>query len=88
MKHLEHAPRKPLFKSGSANAETFMILFKDLDSIQQKIAEYSFIDGLTAEEIEEKVFYSKRQIERIRIDLLRYALKRSVSLINHLCNEI
>ena len=78
MKHLEHAPRKPLFERGSSEAETFMCLFDGLDDVNIKIAEYSFIDGLTAEELEEKVFYSKRQIERIRIDLLRLALKRAV----------
>lgn len=75
MTHLQKAPRKPLF-TNQKTAEIFIALF--IEEHHKKIAKSLFVDGLTNEETAIKNGYSKRQIERIRAELLRIAVKRLV----------
>ena len=70
--------RKPLF-TNSSEASSFLNLFNEFDEqIYIEIAKLIFIDGLTNEEVSEKVGYSKRQIERLRPKIMGIALKRAI----------
>ena len=71
MKHLQKSPRKPLLNK--EQGEIF-ILYLD-NELDKKIAQYIFVDGMTNEEVAEEIKYSKRQIERIRISLMKTVLK-------------
>lgn len=81
MKHLQKAPRKPLFVQ-EKEAKLFLSLFTDFDEENHiKIAKLIFVEGLTNEEVANEIGYSKRQIERLRIQILRVALKRAITKI-------
>ena len=75
MKHLQKAPKKPLF-TDKKEADIFISLF-DNESLK-RIAKMIFVDGLTNEETADEMFYCKRQIERIRADILKTAVKRLI----------
>ena len=77
MKHLQKAPRKPLFFN-EKQGNVFLSLFDDLT--EKRIAKHLFIDGLTNEETGSNIGYSTRQIERIRKNLLKVALKMLVEM--------
>lgn len=79
MKHLKKAPKKPLF-TNDKEAQTFVNLFNDfhIEDNYRKIAKLVFVDGLTSEEVAEEICYSKRQIERIRAELMKIALKKLI----------
>jgi hypothetical protein len=71
MKHLQKAPRKPLFNK--EQGEVFVSMVDD--DLHKEIANKIFVDGMTNEEVAEEIGYSKRQIERIRISLMKTILK-------------
>ena len=71
MKHLQKAPRKPLFNK--EQGEVFISMLDD--DLHKEIANKIFVDGMTNEEVAEEVGYSKRQMERIRISLMKTVLK-------------
>lgn len=71
MTHLSKAPRKPLFNK--KQGEVFNLYLDDTTS--KKIAQYIFVDGLTNEEVAQITGYCTRQIERIRIMLMKNVLK-------------
>ena len=48
------------------------------DDLHKKIAKRIFVDGMTNEEVAEEISYSTRQIERIRISLMKTVLKRLI----------
>jgi hypothetical protein len=74
MLHLQKAPRKPLL-----DAEQGDVFCSLLDDEQhKKIAKRIFVDGATNEEVAEEFFYCKKQIERIRIGLLKAVLKKLI----------
>lgn len=74
MNNGQKAPRNPLF-----NKEQGEVFILYLDGVlDKKIAQYIFVDGMTNEEVAEIVGYSKRQIERIRIGLMKTVLKRLI----------
>lgn len=79
MKQLQKSPRKPLFRNDT-DANTFVNLFNgfDVDENYKIIAKLIFVDGLTNEEVAREVCYSKRQIERIRVKLMKIALKKLI----------
>ena len=71
MTHLQKAPRKPLL-----NEEQGKVFISAIDNdLQKTIAKNIFVDGMTNEEIADEFYYCKRQVERIRIDLLKTVLK-------------
>lgn len=74
MKHGQKAPRKPLFSDEQASI--FLSCFGG--ELEQKIAKYIFVEGVTNEEVADEVGYSKRHIERIRITLMKIALKKLI----------
>ena len=74
MKHLQKAPRKPLFDE--KQGEIFILHLDEIS--EKKIAQLIFVEGATNEEVAEEIGYSKRQIERIRISLMKTVLKRLV----------
>jgi hypothetical protein len=74
MKHLQKAPRKPLLNA--EQGEVFISLLDD--ELHMKIAKKIYVDGMTREETAKECFYSKREIERIRISLLKTVLKRLI----------
>jgi transcription initiation factor IIE alpha subunit len=81
MKHLQKAPRKPLF-TDETEANQFISLFTDFDEENHiKIAKLIFVEGLTNEEVANEIGYSKRQIERLRVQLVKVALKRAITKI-------
>ena len=92
MKHLQKAPRKPLFKQNN-EIDIFVSLFNinfDYET-DIEIAKLCFIDGCTNEEVSDIVGYSKRQVERIRANLLKVALQRAIKKLVRLgvkSNEI
>ena len=74
----KNSPRIPLFTE-KKEVDLFISLFGDLDEeIYIEVAKLIFIDGLTNEEVAEKIGYSKRHIERLRSKLIKVALKRAV----------
>lgn len=75
MKHLQKAPKKPLF-TDKKEADIFITLFDD-ESLKT-IAKLIFVDGLTNEETADETFYCKRQIERTRAVVLKTAVKRLI----------
>ncbi|MEE0968360.1 MAG: ECF-type sigma factor [Clostridia bacterium] len=78
MTHFQKAPRKPLF-TDETEANQFISLFTDFDEENhRKIAKLIFVDGLTNEEVANEIGYSKRQIERLRAQLVKVALKRAI----------
>ena len=80
MKHLEKAPRKPLFNS--EQGEIFLSLFDDAlydDALEKKVAKYIFVDGMTLDETADAVGYCTRQIIRIRQNVIKKALVRLVN---------
>lgn len=84
MKHLQKAPRKPLFTNEN-QAEIFINLFNDCDEIEYKtIAKLIFVDGLTNEETANATYYSLRSIERVRSKIIKIALKKAITLIQTL----
>lgn len=71
MTHLQKAPRKPLL-----NVEQGKVFILHLDNdLHKGVAKNIFVDGMTNEEVANDYFYSKRQVERIRISLLKTVLK-------------
>ena len=62
-----------VFKGKQANF--FISLFDD-DKTVQKVAKCIFADGLTNKQTAEKVGYSVRQIERLRLRITRVALRK------------
>lgn len=69
-----HGHRDELvFKGEQANF--FISLFDD-DKTVQKVAKCIFADGLTNKQTAEKVGYSVRQIERLRVRITRVALRK------------
>ena len=86
MKRLQKAPRKPLLNK--EEGEIF-ILYLD-NELDKKIAQYSLVDGMTNEEVAEIVGYSKRQIDRIRVSLMKTVLKKLIEkqMIGVIPNEI
>ena len=71
MTHLSKAPRKPLL-----NVEQGKVFISHLDNdLHKGIAKNIFVDGMTNEEVANDYFYCKRQVERIRISLLKTVLK-------------
>lgn len=74
MKHLQKAPRKPLFNKEQGEVFVSMV---DGD-LHKEIANKIFVDGMTNEEVAEEIGYSKRQMERIRISLMKTVLKKLV----------
>ena len=74
MKHFQKAPRKPLFNE--KQGEIFIECIDDV--VHKKIAKLIFVEGMTNEEVAEQMNYCKRQIERIRIDLMKMVLKRLI----------
>jgi hypothetical protein len=78
MPHYKKHPRKPLFND--KEGQTFVNLFNsfDIDENYIKIAKLIFVDGLTNEETAEEVGYSKRHIERLRVKLMGFALKKMI----------
>lgn len=74
MTHLQKTPRKPLFDE--KQGEIFILHLDEI--LEKKIAQLIFVEGATNEEVAEEIGYSKRQIERIRISLMKTVLKRLV----------
>ena len=74
MKHLQKALRKPLLNQ--KQGEIFIACIDD--DIQKNIAQLIFVDGMTNEEVAEQIHYSKRQIERIRINLMKSVLQKLI----------
>ena len=74
MKHLQKAPRKPLLSA--EQGEVFISLLDD--NTHKSIAKSIFIHGATNEEAATEHYYCKKQIERIRILLLKTALKKLI----------
>lgn len=72
-------PRKPLFRD-EKEAQTFVNLFNDfyVDENYRKIAKLAFVDGLACQEIADEIGYSIRQIERIRVEIMKIALKKLI----------
>ena len=69
-----HGHRDELvFKGEQANF--FISLFDD-DKTVQKVARCLFVDGLTNKQTAEKVGYSLRQIERLRLRIIKVALRK------------
>ena len=68
-----------VFKGKQATA--FISLFDDNETVQ-KVARCLFVDGLTNKQTAEKVGYSLRQIERLRLRITRVALRK---LMDKLC---
>lgn len=74
MTHLQKAPRKPLL-----NVEQGKVFISHLDNdLHKGIAKNIFVDGMTNAEIADDYFYCQRQIERIRIGLLKTVLLRLI----------
>ena len=74
MKHLQKAPRKPLFNEKQGD-----IFITHLDGVlDKKMAHRLFVEGMTNEEVAELFNYSKRQIDRIRVDLMKAVLKKLI----------
>lgn len=74
MTHLQKAPRKPLLNV--KQGEVFVECLED--DLHKKIAKDIFVGGMTNEEIAEKYFYCKRQVERLRVDLTKNVLKKLI----------
>ncbi len=74
MKHLQKAPKKPLLDT--EQGKVFVSLLDD--DTHKKIAKSIFVDGATNEEVADDYFYCKRQVERIRIELLKKVLKNLI----------
>ena len=83
MKHYKNHPLNPLFID-KREKELFMNLFTDMDEEKNKeVARLLFCEGVTCEQVAETTNYSKRQIERIKISLLKVSLKRAIKkLVN------
>ena len=78
MMHYKEHPKKPLF-TDPKEKEVFMSLFDDFDNENHiKIAKALFVDGMTMLETAELTDYSVRQIERLKGDILKVALKRAM----------
>lgn len=78
LKPYKQHSKKPLF-TDEKEIELFIGLFNDFDNgCYTKIARYIFCEGMTNLETAEKTDYCVRQIERIRADILRVALKRAI----------
>ena len=74
MIYLQKAPKKPLL-----NEEQGEIFISALDDdLHKKIAKRIFVDGMTNEEVANEFSYCERQIERIRISLMKTVLKRLI----------
>lgn len=69
-----HGHRDELVFKGE-QATAFISLFDD-DKTVQKVAKCIFADGLTNKQTAEKVGYSVRQIERLRLRITRVALRK------------
>lgn len=74
MTYLQKAPRKPLLNV--KQGEVFVGCLED--DLHKKIAKDIFVGGMTSEEIAEKYFYCKRQVERLRVDLPKNVLKKLI----------
>ena len=74
MKLYKKPPKKPLFDE--KQGEIFIACIDN--DIHKKIAKMIFVEGMTNEEVAEEMNYCKRQIERIRIDLMKIVLKRLI----------
>lgn len=78
MRHYKEHLKKPLF-TDEKEAKLFLSLFNDFDDENHiRIAKAIFIDGMTNEETADYIGYSERHIERLKIDILKVALKRAI----------
>lgn len=69
--------RTPLLNPTSG--ELFVSLFGT--DLEKQIAHLLFVEGYTNKEVADEVGYSKRQIERIRINMLKVAVQKLLTLL-------
>lgn len=74
MKPYKKPPKKPLFDK--KQGEIFIECIDD--NTHKKIAKLIFVEGMTNLEVAEQTDYCVRQIERIKIDLMKIVLKRLI----------
>lgn len=83
LKRYKKHPSKPLF-TDEKQVNMFISLFNDFDNKNHiEVAKELFVNGKTNLETAEMTDYCVRQIERLKVEILRVALKRAIEkLVN------